>query len=214
MRGKRERDLKKAVESIEAIDGCLDRVIRYPETEFVCVTFIPKGAKKRGLHGTWKTQNLRAHHVRVGRYFNLLDFCRNGRAVEEGIELVPKNAQNSGRAYRPIPEETAARSFAAALDPLVENLGRISVVRGMETAGFADDGHAELHRWDRDGPWRLVLVLPRGADPERARALLTKSEHVRDVEPSRHASESYSLALVVDQKDYGEHHGLRPVYPR
>ena len=213
-KGSREGDLKKAVESIEVIDDCRDRVMSYPETEFVCVTFNREGARKCGQHLPRKAQNLRAHHVRVGRYFNLLDFCRNGRAVEEGIDLVPKNAEYSGRAYRPIPEETAARSFAAALDPLVENIGRISVVRGMETAGFADDGHAELHRWDRDGPWRLVFVLPQGADSERARALLTSSPHVRDVEASRHDSESDSLALLVDQKDYGEHHGLRPVYSR
>ena len=212
--GKRGRDLKKAVEGIKAIDGCRDRVISYSETEFLCVTFKPEGARKCGEHGQGKKQNLRAHHVRVGRYFNLLDFCRNGRAVEKGIDLVPKNAENSGRAYRPIPEETAARSFATALDPLVNQLGRISVVRGMETAGFADDGHAELHRWGRDGPWRLVFVLPQAADPERARDLLTSCPHVRDVEPSRHASKSYSLTLVVDRKDYDEHRGLRPVYSR
>ena len=106
--GKRGSDLKKAVKSIKAIDDCLGRVISYPETEFVCVTFKPEGAKKdrkNSNHGTQKKQNLRAHHVRVGRYFNLLDFCRNGRAVEEGIDLVPKNAESGGRAYCPIPEE-------------------------------------------------------------------------------------------------------------
>ena len=155
--GRRGCGLKEAVESIRAIDDCRDRVISYLNTEFVCVTFKPKGAEQCGCHGKDKAQNLRAHYVRVGRYFNLLDFCRNGRAVENGIDLVPKKAESSGRDYRPIPEETAARSFAAALDPLVEQLGRISVVRGMETAGFAHDGHAELHRWDRDGPWRLVV---------------------------------------------------------
>lgn len=210
--GKRGRDLKEAVESIGAIDGCRDRVISYPETEFVCVTFKLEGAKKCGSHGAGKTQNLRAHHLRVGRYFNLLDFCRNGRAVEEGIDLVPKNAENGGRAYCPIPEETTARSFAAALDPLVEDLGRISVIRGMETAGFASDENAELHRWDRDGPWRLVFVLPQGVDPQRACALLSSFSHVRDVASSRHASESFSLALVVDQEHYDEDCGLRPVY--
>ena len=210
--GKRGGALRKEVESIKTIDGCRDRVLSYPETEFICVTFKPEGARKCGQHGPWKVQNLRAHHVRVGRYFNLLDFCRSGRSVEEGIELVPKNAEKCDRAYCPIREETAARSFAAALDPLVENLGRISVVRGMETARFANDDHAELHRWDRDGPWRLAFVLPQGADPERARDLLVSYSHVRDVQTSRHASESYSLALVVDQKDYDEHRGLRPVY--
>lgn len=110
--GKRNNKLKKTVESIEAIDKFRDRVLSYPNTEFLCLTFKPVGAKKCGSHGAGKTQSLRAHHVRVGRYFNLLDFCRNGRAVEEGIDLVPKNAENDGRTYCPVPEETAARSFA------------------------------------------------------------------------------------------------------
>ena len=165
--GKSGGALKEVVESITAINGCRDRVISYPNTEFVCVTFKREGAKKCGEHNPRKTQNLRAHHVRVGRYFNLLDFCRNGRAVEEGKDLVPKNAESRERGYRPIPEETAARSFAAALDPLVEELGRVSVVRGMETADFADDANAKLHRWNSNGPWRLVFVLPQRANHER-----------------------------------------------
>ena len=82
----------------------------------------------------------------------------------------------------------------------------------METAGFAGDEHADLHRWDRDGPWRLVFVLPQGTDPEGARDLLVRHSHVRDVQPFRHASDSYAVALVVDRRDYDEHHGLRPEY--
>ena len=213
--GKRNDKLKKAVENIEAIDKFRDRVISYPNTEFLCLTFKPVGAKNCGVFNPKKAQNLRARHVRVGRYFNMLDFCRNGRAVEEGIILVPENAENDdGRVYCPIPEETAARSFAAALDPLVEDFGRISVVRGMETPGFAADEYAELHRWDQDGPWRLVFVLPQEVDPQKARAFLSGCAHVCNVEASRHASESFSLALVVDQKDYEEHYGLRPDYSR
>ena len=214
--GKTGHALKKALESIKTIDDCRDRVISYLKTEFLCVTFKAKGAEVGGRPNNNKerTQKLRAHHVRVGRYFNLLDFCRSDRAVEEGRKLVPKCAENEdGREYRPVPEEAAARSFAAALDPLVEQLGRISVVRGIETAGFSDDEHAELHRWDRDSPWRLVFVLPRGANSERACKLLTSCPHVQDVRSSRHASESYAVALVVDRRDYDEHRGLRPVYP-
>ena len=151
--------------------------------------------------------------MRVGRYFNLLDFCRSGRAVEEGIDLVPKGAENnSGPNYSPVPEEAAARSFAAALDPLVKRMGRISVVRGIETEGFAEDEYAKLHRWDGDGPWRLVFVLPRETDPEVARNLLQGHEHVRDVRPFWHASDSFAVALIVDRKDYDEHRGLRPDY--
>ena len=211
-KGKRGSCLKKIVEAVKVIDGCRDRVISYPNSEFLCVTFKPEGARKCGSHGQGKAQNLRAHHVRVGRYFNLLDFCRNGRAVEKGIDLVPKNAESSERAYFPIPEETAARSFTAVLDPLVKEIGRISVVRGMETAEFADDEFADLHRWDRGGPWRLVFVLPRGADPEKARDLLKSSSNVREVLPSRHASKSYSLALVVDQMENKKYRGMRPIY--
>ena len=211
--GKRGSDLRKAVLSTNVIDGCRDRVMSYPKTEFVCVTFKRDGAKKCGSHYPGKTQNLRAHHVRVGRHFNLLDFCRSGRAVEEGIDLVPKGAENnSGPNYSSVPEEWAARSFAATLDPLVDQIGRISVVRGIETAGFAEDEYAELHRWDEDGPWRLVFVLPQETDPEEARNLLQGRPHVRDVRLFRHASDSCAVALVVDRKDYDEHRGLRPDY--
>ena len=59
-----------------------------------------------------------------------------------------------------------------------------------------------------------MAIRYRFLTPERARDLLTSCPHVRDVQPSRHASESYSLALVVDQKDYDEHCGRRPVYSR
>ena len=212
-RGTTERGLKMAMESIEAIDHCLGRIITYPKTEFVCLTFKPQGAKedrKKSTHGTRKKQNLRAHHVRVGLYFNLLDFCRSGRAVEEGIDLVPKGAEkNDWRDYRPLSEEAAARSFAAALDPLVERIGRVSVVRGMEKASFARDEYACLHRWDGDGPWRLVFVLPQGTDPKGPRDLLGRQPHVQDVQPFRHASDSYGVALVVDQRDYDQHRGLR-----
>ena len=121
--------LKEAVDDLAAIDGCRDRVLCYPNTEFLCVTFKSEGARKWGWPISNKTQSLRAHHVRVGKYFNLLDFCRNGRAVEEGRDLVPKDLDNETPDYQPIAEETAARSFAAALDPLVDRFGRVSVVR-------------------------------------------------------------------------------------
>ena len=213
--GKRDTELKNAVEDAKVIDDYRDRVISYRNTEFLCVTFKEKGAKICGRPNTNKDKalKLRAHHIRVGRYFNLLDFCRSGKAVEEGIDLVPKGAEkDNARDYKPVREEMAARSFAAALDPLVEREGRISVVRGMETDGFAGDEHAALHRWDREGPWRLVFVLPQGTDPEGARKLLlhpTNNPHVRDVQTCRHPSDSYVVTLVVDWTDYDKHHGLR-----
>ena len=217
-RGKKERLLRKAVDDLSAIDGCRGRVLSYPKTEFLCVTFKSEGAEKcasdRSTHKPRKSQTLRAHHVRVGRYFNLLDFCRNGQAVERGIDLVPKDLDKETPDYQPIAEETAARSFAAALDPLVDRLGRVSVVRGMETAGFSCDEHAKLHRWDQPGPWRLVCVLPQDTDPDRVRDTLKCSPHVQDedVQISPHASDSCALELIVEQKEYDGYHGLRPVY--
>ena len=128
-----------------------------------------------------------------------------------------EESRERSRDYCPIPQETAARSFAAALDPLVEQIGRVSVVRGMETKEFSDkecpdDEYAKFHRWDGDGPWRLVFVLPQGVEPERAADLLWRCPHVCDVQSSHHPSGSFSLALVVDQTDYDRYHGLRPVY--
>ena len=77
------------------------------------------------------------------------------------------------------------------------------------------DEHAELHRWDRDGPWRLVFVLPQETSPDSARDLLMRHSHVhQDVQTARHDSESYSVALVVDQRAYDKHRGLRPVNSR
>ena len=55
--GKIGDDLKKAVESIvgsiAAIDDCLGRIIGYPETEFVCVTFKPEDAKEDRTKSTY-----------------------------------------------------------------------------------------------------------------------------------------------------------------
>ena len=210
---KRGNSLKNAVKGLTTIDSCCDRIISYRKSEFLCVTFKESGANKRASYDDKKKQNLRAHHVRVGRYFNLLDFCRSGRAVELGCDLVPKGAEKDDwRDYSRVPEEAPARSFAAALDPLVERVGRISVVRGMETAGLAaSDEHACLHRWDRDGPWRLVFVLPQGTEPDVARVLLASQPHVRDrdVQLFRHASDSYAVALIVNRMDYDNYRGLR-----
>ena len=216
---KRGNSLKNAVKDLMTTRSHSDRIISYRNSEFLCVTFKENDANICASYDRCKKQSLRAHHVRVGRFFNLLDFCRSGRAVEQGIDLVPKGAENNGgRDYIPVREEAAARSFAAALDPMVEQLGRISVVRGIETevfqARFPDTGHAKLHRWDReDGPWRLVFVLPKGANPETACSLLRNYPHVhQDVRSFPHASGSNAVALVVDRKDYDEYRGLRPAY--
>ena len=211
-KGKTGSALKREVDHLSLIDDCRDRVLSYPNTEFLCVTYKASNARSCGQHDPKKKQSLRAHHVRVGRHFNLLDFCRNGRAVEEGVNLVPELATRDTPDYRPIAEEAAARSFAAALDLLVDQIGRISVVRGIETEQFASDEHAELHRWDLNGPQRLVFVLPQHADPDSACQILKDCQHVREVKASPHPSSSHSITLVVDHTEYQAYRGLRPAY--
>ena len=62
--GKRKlaRKLKKAVDGLSAIDDCRGRVLCYPNTEFLCVTFKFEGAEKCGGY-VEKNQTLRAHHI-------------------------------------------------------------------------------------------------------------------------------------------------------
>ena len=63
-KGKRESELRKEVLSVRAIAGCRERVLSYPETEFVCVTYKPEGPMdNKGQHGAGKSRALRAHHV-------------------------------------------------------------------------------------------------------------------------------------------------------
>ena len=203
--------LKNAVLSMETIKKYCRHINNYPETEFLCVTFTAESTGCKWERNPRKKRSLRAHHVRVGRFFNLLDFCRNGWAIENGVDLVPRCAEKD-RALDysgAVPEETAARSFAAALDPLVEQVGRISVVRGIETDGFASDKHADLHCWDKDGPWRLVFVLPQGTDPEETRDILASQSHVQDIQVFWHASISWAVALIVNWADYDSPRGLR-----
>ena len=84
--GRRDRDPREAVMNTNSIDDCCDRVMSYPTTEFVCVTFKREGAKKSGFFLTRKTQNLRAHHVRVRRYCNSSASSRR----EWTIGLIPR----------------------------------------------------------------------------------------------------------------------------
>ncbi len=93
---------------------CRDRVFTYPP---ICLCDLEK----------WGA-SYDAHHIRVGRSF--LDFCRN---LEDG----PASGDTAD--YKPIAQEEVARACAALLDPLVARLGRVSVIRGIEAAGFASD---------------------------------------------------------------------------
>ena len=87
-------------------------------------------------------QLVRPWHVRVSRYFVLFDFCRNEKVIERGVVTVPPLALRTANSVIKV-----ARMFGEVLDPLKHYLGNVSVVRGMEPQGFADDPFAERYRW-------------------------------------------------------------------
>jgi len=208
--------LKDRIESLASIAACRDRVITYPNTEFACVTWKKAGAKKGGSYLTSKKQSLRAHHIRVGRSFCLLDFYRNAAALEAGQRMVPPVDKDTAD-YKPITQEELARACAALLDPLVARLGRVSVIRGIEAAGFASDAEAAAHHWDDPArPCRIKAVLPQGTEAKEAKAMLDGQPGVEALEFWEHPSEASALSLTFRPDQFSRlavpPRGLRPVY--
>ena len=77
---------------------------------------------------------VRPWHVRVSEYFVLLDFCRNERMFHRGKVTVPPLTFRTANTVIKV-----ARMFGEVLDPVKKCLGNISVVRGMEPEGYAED---------------------------------------------------------------------------
>lgn len=93
-------------------------------------------------------RTLRPQHIRVGRYFTLLDFSHSPDALLAGVHsALPLSA---------FQQITSARQAAFLLDPLVQRLGRLTVVRGVEPMSIAAERRPE-HLWRGDGD-RQVLV--------------------------------------------------------
>lgn len=98
-------------------------------------------------------RSLRAQHIRVGRYFTFLDFCRNEEAIIAGIDWVPPLTKT--------PLIEMARCMAEVLDPVVAQVGRISVVRGVIRPDMSGN---PTHTWF--GPRASVsFLLPEGQEP-------------------------------------------------
>ena len=138
----------------------------------------PQDWRREEGEGTGKAgKNLRAHHVRVGRYFVLLDFCRSVDGLRRGCKTVPPIKLSKWD----FPEVKVARRFAEVLDPVVEEFGRISVIRGMEPQGMSDDSNAAYHRWfDNEAPSsRLVFLVPSDGAWSQIEDMLKKNPHVR-----------------------------------
>ena len=85
---------------------------------------------------------VRPWHVRVSETFVLLDFCRSENMLERGIATVPPLTHRTANTVIKV-----ARMFGEILDPVKKHLGNVSVVRGMEPEGFANDERMRRHRW-------------------------------------------------------------------
>lgn len=137
---------------------------------------------------------IRPHHVRVGRYFTLLDFCRDEFGIERGLPWVvtPKTAKH---------QMLYARMFTQVLDPLTAAVGRLAVVEGMVTPALAkiyDKETALLRRWT-EGPARVKFVLPEGVGHEEALPYLQEAEGVTGIDVEDHGSgDAVAITLQID----------------
>lgn len=138
---------------------------------------------------------LRAHHIRTGRYFVLLDFCRSPPALLKGVCMVPPVDR--------VPSQTLyARMFSEVLDPMVERFGRVTVLRGMEPKNFAADENALLHRWLpslAEGKARCVVLLPEGVNSDEAMDVIEQHESVVSMEAKEHSSGAEMVAVVITE---------------
>ena len=146
--------------------------------------------------GIGTDNRFRAQHLRVGRYFVLLDFCRSVEGLRRGIRTVP-DVMLQRLDY---PQVGVSRMFAEVLDPVVGEFGRISVLRGMEPKPVSDDAHASHHRWDasQSDHSRLVFLVP---SDKRAKAMedrLKQTSHVLSVEPNQHDDDSVEVAVMIE----------------
>ena len=145
--------------------------------------------------GIGTDNRFRAQHLRVGRYFVLLDFCRSVEGLRRGIRTVPDVTLQR----LDYPQVGVSRMFAEVLDPVVGEFGRISVLRGMEPKPVSDDAAASHHRWDasKSDHSRLVFLVP---SDNRAKAMedrLKLAPHVLSVEPNPHDDDSVEVAVTI-----------------
>lgn len=100
--------------------------------------------RKPYTHHHGREKEVRPWHVRVSRYFVLHDFCRNLNMFSVGKPTIPELDQQTAKS-----EIKVARMLGEVLDPVKKLLGNLSVVRGWEPEGFAENEgeDAERHRW-------------------------------------------------------------------
>lgn len=154
-------------------------------------------AEGQGVNGI--PGRFRAQHVRVGRYFVLLDFCRSVEGLRRGICTVPRIRLKN----RECPQVCVSRMFAEVLDPVVGEFGRISVLRGMEPRPVSADADASHHRWDdsKSKRSRLVFLVPSDNRTKDIKDRLQQTRHVLSVESNQHdddSDDSVEVAVTIE----------------
>lgn len=149
-------------------------------------------APREPVHSTGRS--VRAHHVRTGEYFVMLDFARNAQAIVDGVNTVPSVTNVNAIA--------ACRMFSEVLDPVVREFGRVSVIRGIEPMNYGDDRE---HHWAAAvadlQPMRINFVLPTDTDPDDAMDVIEQHHSVLELEAFDHSSQSIEIELVIDPFD-------------
>lgn len=136
------------------------------------------------------SRELRAHHIRVGEYFTLLDFCRSPYAYESGFPwVVPPGHE---------PQTTYARMAAELLDPVVKRWGRTPIVRGLMPRQLAEkEENPSLWTW-RAGPAAVEFIPPVGSSSLQIRLMLSTlraDQHIYDAEVCNWPSGMQTLRL-------------------
>ncbi|WP_152988294.1 hypothetical protein [Paracoccus sp. MKU1] len=114
-------------------------------------------------------RSLRVQHIRTGRYFTLVDFIKSPVGIVNRMKNIPST--------RPSRQIKTARMFSEVLDPVVEAVGRITIIRGIEGQAVSnrwqDHETASLHRWNQPLN-RIEFIAPEGHDES---ALLAALDH-------------------------------------
>lgn len=75
--------------------------------------------------------NIRPQHIRVSEHFTLLDFCRDEEAMAAGKNWVPPTREAMATMMK------TTSMVASALEPMMAEFGRVSVIKGMRRSDFA-----------------------------------------------------------------------------
>ncbi len=130
--------------------------------------------RRRDGEGIWNCRTtVQPQHIRVGKFFTLLDFMKSEATFRRGLSNIFVGGQDGHDHI-----EDTARMFAAVLDDVVSICGKISIIRGFETGGcnhfMQSMGRTPRgFRWDIEVEPHITFVPPEGVDLQEVASFLT-----------------------------------------